>query len=99
MDAVCQRLSLADRILIGSERHKELQGLVAQAVRTLENEVGPLESAAINASRSCVTRLKNDVWDDITIFIDHALQLVYQQLRDAEKYPQCQPEGMYVCRW
>lgn len=57
VDALCLRVSLSYNILKETEKYKELLKIVESCVKTLENEVGPLELAAKKNDRRIVNRL------------------------------------------
>lgn len=51
------RLSLAHRILLGTEVYKEVQKIVETALKLLENEVGSLDHVYASMTRGIVSRL------------------------------------------
>lgn len=51
------RISLAHRILVGTEVYKEVQKIVETALKLLENEVGPLDHVYARMTRGIVSRL------------------------------------------
>lgn len=57
VDVLCLRVSLSHKILKETEEYKELLKIVESCVKTLENEVGPLELAAEKMDRRIVNRL------------------------------------------
>ena len=54
MDALCLRLSLCYKILVGTERFKDVHRMVESAVNMLNKEVGPLDHVC---ARGIVNRL------------------------------------------
>ncbi|KAE8057084.1 hypothetical protein FH972_013803 [Carpinus fangiana] len=57
VDVLCLRLSLAHKILLGTELYKEVQKTVETAMETLNNEVGPLDQVCTSMARCIVNRL------------------------------------------
>lgn len=57
MDILSLRISLAHRILVGTEMYKELQKIVETALKLLENEVGSLDHVYARMTRGIVSRL------------------------------------------
>ncbi|XP_027091110.1 VIN3-like protein 2 [Coffea arabica] len=57
VDVLCLRLSLSYKILVGTNKYKELLKIVESAVTVLENEVGPLHRASATMDRRIVNRL------------------------------------------
>ena len=57
VDVLCLRLSLSYKILVGTNKYKELLKIVESAVTVLENEVGPLQRASATMDRRIVNRL------------------------------------------
>ncbi|KAK7372948.1 hypothetical protein VNO80_06339 [Phaseolus coccineus] len=57
MDILSLRMSLAHRILVGTEMYKELQKIVESALKLLENEVGSLDHVYARMTRGIVSRL------------------------------------------
>lgn len=57
VDELCLRISLAEKILKGTERFKDLQKTVKAALKLLKNEVGPVELAGAKMVRGLVNRL------------------------------------------
>lgn len=57
VDVLCLRVSLSHKILKETEEYKELLKIVESCVKTLENEVGPLELVAEKMDRLIVNRL------------------------------------------
>lgn len=56
-DILSLRLSLAHRILLGTEVYKEVQKIVETALKLLENEVGSLDHVYASMTRGIVSRL------------------------------------------
>ncbi|XP_027368412.1 VIN3-like protein 2 [Abrus precatorius] len=56
-DILSLRISLAYRILVGTEVYKEVQKIVETALRLLENEVGSLDHVYARMTRGIVSRL------------------------------------------
>ncbi|KAK8940480.1 VIN3-like protein 2 [Platanthera zijinensis] len=57
VDVLCERLSLSDKILKGTERFKQLHNIVNAAVRKLKKEVGTLDRVSNVMARGIVNRL------------------------------------------
>jgi hypothetical protein len=57
VDVLCQRLSLAHRLLDGTIRYGEQHEIVDKAAKKLEEEIGPLAEAASKCVRGIVSRL------------------------------------------
>ncbi|KAG0476319.1 hypothetical protein HPP92_013160 [Vanilla planifolia] len=57
VDVLCERLSLSDKILKGTENYKELHNIVKAAVKKLKKEVGSLDKVSAVAARGIVNRL------------------------------------------
>ncbi|RDX74276.1 VIN3-like protein 2, partial [Mucuna pruriens] len=57
MDILSLRISLAHRILAGTEVYKEVQKIVETALKLLENEVGSLDHVYARMTRGIVSRL------------------------------------------
>ncbi|XP_020235197.1 VIN3-like protein 2 isoform X1 [Cajanus cajan] len=56
-DILSLRISLAHRILVGTEVYKEVQKIVETALKLLENEVGSLDHVYARMTRGIVSRL------------------------------------------
>ncbi|KAJ1421309.1 Oberon, PHD finger domain [Sesbania bispinosa] len=59
VDILSLRISLAHRILVGTEVYKEVQKIVETALKLLENEVGPLDHVYARMTRGIVSRLSS----------------------------------------
>lgn len=57
VDILCYRISLAQRLLNGTEQFKEPHDIVLQAARKLEEEVGPINGVSSKMARGIVSRL------------------------------------------
>ncbi|PKA62786.1 VIN3-like protein 2 [Apostasia shenzhenica] len=57
VDVLCERLSLSEKILKGTERYKELHSIVNAAVKKLKKEIGPLNKVSAVMARGIVNRL------------------------------------------
>lgn len=57
VDILSLRISLAHRILVGTEVYKEVRKIVETALKLLENEVGPLDHVYARMTRGIVSRL------------------------------------------
>lgn len=57
VDVLCERLSLSDKILKGTERFRQLHNIVNAAVRKLKKEVGTLDKVSNVMARGIVNRL------------------------------------------
>ncbi|KAL6523374.1 hypothetical protein OROGR_016977 [Orobanche gracilis] len=59
VDILCYRLSLAQKILAGTQLYQNLCGCVDEAVEKLEQEVGPLTGLPVKKARGIVNRLSS----------------------------------------
>ncbi|XP_007018239.2 PREDICTED: protein VERNALIZATION INSENSITIVE 3 [Theobroma cacao] len=57
VDVLCLRISLAHKILFGTEKYKEVQKTVESAFKLLNNEVGPVNLLCTKLARGIVNRL------------------------------------------
>ena len=57
MDALCLRLSLCHKILVGTNLYKEVHKTVELAMNMMTNEVGPLDEVCLRMARGIVNRL------------------------------------------
>lgn len=57
VDELCLRITIAEKILKGTERFKDLQKTVKAASKMLKDEVGPVELAGAKMVRGLVNRL------------------------------------------
>ncbi|KAL1349578.1 hypothetical protein HN51_026099 [Arachis hypogaea] len=57
VDILTLRITLAHRILIGTEIYNEIQKIVETALKLLDNEVGPLDNVCASMTRGIVSRL------------------------------------------
>ncbi|KAK4276900.1 hypothetical protein QN277_014996 [Acacia crassicarpa] len=57
VDILCFRISLAHRILLGTEVYKEVHEIVEAALKLLNNEVGPQDQECLRMTRGIVNRL------------------------------------------
>nr|AIN76719.1 vernalization insensitive 3 [Agapanthus praecox subsp. orientalis] len=57
VDILCDRLSLSQKILKGTEQYKELHNIVNEAVKKLKKELGPLDKVSLVMARGIVNRL------------------------------------------
>lgn len=57
VDVLCLRISLAHKILVRTERYKEVHKKVEAALYILTNEVGPLNLLCTKMARGIVNRL------------------------------------------
>ncbi|GMH17962.1 hypothetical protein Nepgr_019803 [Nepenthes gracilis] len=58
-DILCYRLSLSQKLLAGRKLFKNLFGIVNEAVKKLEAEVGPLTGLPVKVGRGIVNRLSS----------------------------------------
>ncbi|KAJ7979450.1 VIN3-like protein 2 [Quillaja saponaria] len=59
VDILCYRLSLSQKLLLGTEKHQKLHEIVLEAVMKLEPEVGPLTGSPVKVGRGIVNRLSS----------------------------------------
>lgn len=59
MDILCYRVSLAHKLLRGTERFQSLHSLVDAAMKKLEQEVGALDGLPVRMARGIVNRLSS----------------------------------------
>lgn len=59
VDILCYRLSLGQKLLNGTEQYKNLSKIVDDAVKMLEDEVGPLTGLPVKMGRGIVNRLSS----------------------------------------
>lgn len=59
VDILCYRISLAQRLLYGTEQFKEPHDIVLRAARKLEEEVGPINGVSSTMARGIVSRLSS----------------------------------------
>ncbi|KAM0976925.1 hypothetical protein ACFX15_019240 [Malus domestica] len=57
VDVLCLRISLSYKILLGTEKYRNLQNTVEAAMKKLNKEVGPLEQVCAKMARGIVNRL------------------------------------------
>eukprot|EP00262_Sarcandra_glabra_P004830 TRINITY_DN16067_c0_g1_i1.p1 TRINITY_DN16067_c0_g1~~TRINITY_DN16067_c0_g1_i1.p1 ORF type:complete len:749 (-),score=135.70 TRINITY_DN16067_c0_g1_i1:127-2373(-) len=57
VDILCYRVSLAHKILSGTEKYQELHKIVGSAIKQLEAEIGPLDGLPVKMARGIVNRL------------------------------------------
>ncbi|XP_023001858.1 VIN3-like protein 2 [Cucurbita maxima] len=57
VDALCLRLSLCHKILVGTNLYKEVHKTVEFAMNMMTNEVGPLDEVCLRMARGIVNRL------------------------------------------
>lgn len=59
VDILCYRLSLSQKLLHGTEKHQSISKIVHEAVKKLEDEVGPLTGVPVKMGRGIVNRLSS----------------------------------------
>ncbi|KAL2228049.1 UNVERIFIED_CONTAM: VIN3-like protein 2 [Sesamum indicum] len=59
VDILCYRLSLGQKILAGTKHYQNLYGIIGEAVKMLEEEVGPLTGLPVKKARGIVNRLSS----------------------------------------
>ncbi|CAI9761264.1 unnamed protein product [Fraxinus pennsylvanica] len=59
VDILCYRLSLSQKILAGTKHYKNLYGIIDEAVKKLEEDVGPLTGLPVKTARGIVNRLSS----------------------------------------
>ncbi|GLT36044.1 hypothetical protein SLA2020_104490 [Shorea laevis] len=59
VDILCYRMSLAQKLLNGTEKYQKLSEIVNEAVKKLEAEVGPLTGIPVKMGRGIVNRLSS----------------------------------------
>ena len=58
-DILCYRVSLGQKLLIGTEKYRKLSEIVDEVVKKLEAEVGPLTGVPVKMGRGIVNRLSS----------------------------------------
>ncbi|KAK4791499.1 hypothetical protein SAY86_031912 [Trapa natans] len=58
-DILCYRLALTKKLTSGTEKYNEINGIVEEAVKKLEAEVGPLSDMPVKLGRGIVNRLSS----------------------------------------
>jgi hypothetical protein len=59
VDILCYRVSLSQKLLNGTEKYQKLYEIIAEAVKKLEAEVGPLTGLPVKMGRGIVNRLSS----------------------------------------
>ncbi|PIN08610.1 hypothetical protein CDL12_18811 [Handroanthus impetiginosus] len=59
VDILCYRLSLGQKILAGTKHYQHLYGIINEAVKKLEEDVGPLTGLPVKKARGIVNRLSS----------------------------------------
>ncbi|KAK4755763.1 hypothetical protein SAY87_009520 [Trapa incisa] len=59
VDILCYRLALTKKLTSGSQKYKEINSIVEEAVKKLEAEVGPLSCVPVKMGRGIVNRLSS----------------------------------------
>ncbi|XP_031372854.1 VIN3-like protein 2 isoform X2 [Punica granatum] len=59
VDILCYRLALTKKLTSGTEKYSEINGIVEEAVKKLEAEVGPLSGLPVKMGRGIVNRLSS----------------------------------------
>lgn len=59
VDELCYRLSLGQKILAGTKHYLNLYQIVDEAVKKLEEEMGPLTGIPVKKARGIVNRLSS----------------------------------------
>ena len=59
VDILCYRVSLGQKLLIGTEKYRKLSEIVDEVVKKLEAEVGPLTGVPVKMGRGIVNRLSS----------------------------------------
>ncbi|CAA2980976.1 Hypothetical predicted protein [Olea europaea subsp. europaea] len=59
VDILCYRLSLSQKTLAGTKHYQNLYGIVDEAVKKLEEDVGPLTGLPVKTARGIVNRLSS----------------------------------------
>ncbi|XP_019417851.1 PREDICTED: VIN3-like protein 3 isoform X1 [Lupinus angustifolius] len=77
VDMLSLRVSLAHRILIGTEVYIEVQKIVETALKLLNNEVGPLDQVCARMTRGIVSRLS--CGSDVQKLCSNALDCFYSK--------------------
>lgn len=58
-DILCYRLALTKKLTSGTEMYRKVNGIVEEAVKKLEAEVGPLSDMPVKMGRGIVNRLSS----------------------------------------
>lgn len=59
VDILCYRLALTKKLTSGTEKYREISGIVDEAIDKLEAEVGPLSDVPVKMGRGIVNRLSS----------------------------------------
>lgn len=59
VDILCYRLSLSQKILAGTKHYQNLYKVIDEAVKKLEEDVGPLTGLPVKKARGIVNRLSS----------------------------------------
>ncbi|KAH6819286.1 hypothetical protein C2S51_002889 [Perilla frutescens var. frutescens] len=59
VDILCYRLSLSQKILAGTKHYQHLYGIIDEAIKNLEEDVGPLTGLPVKKARGIVNRLSS----------------------------------------
>lgn len=59
VDILCYRVSLSQKLLIGTKYYQKLSGIVAEAMKKLEADIGPLSGLPVKLARGIVNRLSS----------------------------------------
>lgn len=59
VDILCYRVSLGQKLLHGTEKYQSISKIVDEAVKKLEDEVGPLTGLPVKMGRGIVNRLSS----------------------------------------
>ncbi|XP_073141900.1 VIN3-like protein 2 [Henckelia pumila] len=59
VDILCYRLSISQKILAGTKQYQNLFGIIDEAVKKLEEDVGPLTGLPVKMARGIVNRLSS----------------------------------------
>lgn len=59
VDILCYRLSLSQKILAGTKHYQHLYRIIDEAVKKLEEDVGPLTGLPVKKARGIVNRLSS----------------------------------------
>lgn len=59
VDILCYRVSLSQKLISGTKRYQKLYGIVDEAMKKLEEDVGPLTGLPVKKARGIVNRLSS----------------------------------------
>ncbi|KAJ4828157.1 hypothetical protein Tsubulata_005032 [Turnera subulata] len=89
VDILCYRVSLSQKLLKGTGKYQKLNEIVADAVKKLEAEVGPLTGLPVKMGRGIVNRLSSG--QEVQKLCAYALESLDQMLLESVPHTSCNP--------